>query len=214
MGMFLNYHSISDNYTPNNLIKAFPCTMSSSKLLATDISKPYEEYNVNGELEGYFWRYGDTLNLDFTIDGEITVESDAIILSSANEEPDENTVGHIGQKCYNICDFVSWTCVAFSNSKYIWSKDSAFTYPNTDNTIYVSAKDYLEGKSAKITLYNFRMEPIYIYNVKASSNIIMPITKELSEKMVKGIYYCSLEISSLDMQQTIFFPQDCKILVK
>jgi hypothetical protein len=214
MGMFLNYHSIADNYTPNNLIKAFPFKECDKKLLPTEMSKPYEEYDARGELEGYFWRYGDTLNLEFFIDGEVTVEDDSIILRGYNETPTESTIGFIGQRCYNICDFISWTCVAVENKKYFWEKDKVFTYPDTNNTIYVSAKDYLSDKSAKITIYNFRMEPIYVYTVKASTNIIMSITKELSEKLVKGIYYCSLEINNLNMQQTIFFPQDCKILVK
>jgi hypothetical protein len=214
MGMFLNYHNIADNYTPNNLIKAFPFEPNSSKLLPTEMSKPYEEYDARGELEGYFWRYGDTLNLEFSIDGEITVEDDSIILRTMNECPTTNTIGFIGQRCYNICDFVSWTCTAVINKEYIWTKDDIFTYPNTKNSIYVSAKDYLKEKTARVTIYNFRMEPIYIHNVSASTNVIVPITKELSEKMVKGIYYCSLDIYNLEMQSAIFFPQDCKLLVK
>ena len=69
MGMFLNYQNIANSY-PNNLVNAFPSCDICSKLNPLEASKPYEEYNIKGDLIGYFWRYGETLNLEFDIDGE------------------------------------------------------------------------------------------------------------------------------------------------
>ena len=112
MGMFLNYHNIDSNYRPNNLINAFPSKMNSSKLDPLDASKPFEEYNTKGELTGYFWRYGETLNLEFNIDGEITIESNAMLLKIKGQEPTTVTMGKVGQRVYNIVDLRSWTCVA------------------------------------------------------------------------------------------------------
>lgn len=215
MGMFLNYHSISDNYTPNNLIKAFPCKTSCSKLFSTEGSKPFEEYDAKGNIEGYYWRYGDTLNLEFHIDGEIMVEDNAIILKSMGEVPTEDTVGYVGQRCYNIIDLISWTCVAKIGRDNIWNKDEVFSYPlDSKNSIYIDASEYLKDKSVVITLYNFRMEPIHRYETIAVSPCIFPITRKLSESMPKGIYYCSLEVSGKETNQTVFSPEDCKFLVK
>ena len=72
--MFLNYENLSDSYIPNNLSSHKCRPESYTKLSPVDASKPYELYNAKGELEGYFWYYGDTINLDFTIDGEVTLE--------------------------------------------------------------------------------------------------------------------------------------------
>lgn len=36
--------------------------------------KPYESYNEYGELDGYWWYYGNNLNLEFIIEGEATFE--------------------------------------------------------------------------------------------------------------------------------------------
>ena len=215
MGMFLNYHSISDNYTPNNLFKAFPIDGPCSKFMPFEGSKPYEEYDAKGELEGYYWRYGDTLNLEFCIDGEIRVEDNALVLKTVGEVPSIYTKGYVGQRCYNIRDLLSWTCVGISGRTYIWEQDANFTYPlEGKNSIYVSADEYIKGKSAAVTIYNFRMEPVYRYEVMAVTPLIMPITKDISLTMPKGIYYCSLEISGEDFHQTIFSPQDCKLIVK
>ena len=36
--------------------------------------EPYGDYNALGELQGYFWYYGETINLTFSIEGEITTD--------------------------------------------------------------------------------------------------------------------------------------------
>ncbi len=215
MGMFLNYQNIADNYIPNNLINAFPLKVRDSKLSPTDASKPYEEYNTKGELDGYFWRYGDTLNLEFDLDGEITLEGDAIVVSSKGVCPTTYTVGKIGQRFYNVADLTSFTCVSSLGGKYLWEKDKTFTYPSgAERTVYVSAEDYLADKNVEVTIYNFRLEPIYNKFFKGATTITLPIDVELSAKLVKGIYYCSLRVFSNTMSTTVFEPTDCKLLVK
>ena len=215
MGMFLNYQNIADNYVPNNLINAFPLKVKDSKLNPIDSSKPYEEYNVQGELEGYFWRYGDTLNLEFNLDGEITLEGDAIVTSSTGVYPTTNTVGKIGQRFYNVNDFVSFTCVSSMGGRYLWEKDTVFTYPSgAERTVYVSASDYLKDKQIEVTIYNFRLEPICKKLYGGSTTIVFQIDKELSDIMVKGIYYCSVRVVSDTTSATVFEPTDCKLLVK
>ena len=36
---------------------------------------PYEVYDKEGNLSGYYWYYGDTIELHFIIDGEVTADS-------------------------------------------------------------------------------------------------------------------------------------------
>lgn len=215
MGMFLNYQDIANNYIPNNLISEFNTPKSYTKLDSNLASKPYECYNAKGELEGYFWMYGNTLNLEFNIDGEITVETDAVLYRSAGLCPKENTVGKIGQRIYNIVDIRSWTCKAFEDNSFVWEEDTEFIYPaGTDRSVYVSAEDYLKDKQLIFRIYNFRMEEIHRKNFDGKSKIIIPIDPELSRQLVRGIYYCSLTAVSDRTCETIFGPQDCKLLVK
>lgn len=215
MGMFLNYQNIADNYTPNNLINAFPLKYKDSKLYPIDASKPFEEYNVKGELEGYFWRYGDTLNLEFNLDGEITLEGDAIVVTTPGVFPTVYTVGKVGQRFYNLFEMVSYSCISTLGGKYYWEKDEVFTYPTSaERTVYISAEDYLKDKNVEVVLYNFRMEPVHSEVFAGSPTVILTITKKLSESMVRGIYYCSVKVFSEKVSQTVFEPSDCKLLVK
>lgn len=219
MGMFLNYHNISDNYVPNNLIAEYTKVTTESKLAPIEASRPFEEFNVKGELIGYFWRYGETLNLEFNIDGEITVESDAIIFKSKGQEPTTKTEAKVGQRAYNIADYRSWTCDSISikdyDYEYQWTEDAEFTYPLiSDRKIYLSAVDYLKDKHVEVALYNFRMEPIYSRIFEASPTIIFHIDPELSKTLVKGIYYCTVKVFNEDISSTIFDANDCSLIVK
>ena len=213
MGMFLNYHNISDNYTPNNLISSFPVGRSYTKLDPVQASKPYEEYDAKGDLIGYFWHYGETLNLEFNIDGEITVEDDAIILTSKGDTPSQST-GKLMQRAYNIIDKRSWTCTSIVDNNSTWTEDIEFTYNESGKSVYVTAADYMKDKQVNVTLYNFRMEPIHSELFEGNTKIIFPITAELSKKLLKGIYYCSLTVLNDSVNLPIFSSSDCTLLVK
>lgn len=213
--MFLNYHNIADNYQPNNLIKAFPYTIKESKLDPIAASKPYEDYNAKGELTGYFWRFGETLNLEFNIDGEITIEDDALVLKVKGQVPTESTMGKVNQKAYNIVDLRSWKCISTSGVRYTWVEDSEFEYPlSGGRTIYLSSEDYLKDKNVEVTLYNFRLEPITSKVFPGAPTIIFSIDRELSQQLVKGIYYCSVKVFNANTCLTIFDSNDCNLVVK
>lgn len=154
--MFTNYENLSDSYIPNNLSANKIKPESYTKLCPITASKPYELYNAKNELEGYFWYYGDAINLDFSIEGEVTL----------------------------------------------------------DDGTYISANDFLKDKLYAVKIYDFRLNEIYTQVGQSSTNIVLSIDKDLSSNFVKGVYYCSLQISGKDFQETLFSPQDCKLLVK
>lgn len=216
MNMFTNYQDLSNMYIPNNLSKAYPTYSAPTKLNPVNASKPYEEYNTKGELEGYFWRYGESINLEFDLDGEITVESNSIVFYTNGRTPiTENSVADVGTKAYNVADLISWECIARHQDACEWRRDVEFTYPaGADKTIYISAVDYLKDKKVKINLYNFRMESVHEVFLPGNPQIILCIDPELSKKFNKGIYYCSVEVIGRNTHQTVFAPQDCKLLVK
>ena len=213
MGMFLNYHNIADNYKPNNLICTFPVGRSYTKLDPVQASKPYEEYDSKGNLIGYFWHYGETLNLEFNIDGEITVEDDAIILTSKGAVPSPFT-GALMQRAYNTADKRSWTCTDIVDNEFIWTEDAEFTYDESGKSVYVTAADYMKDKQVNVTLYSFRMEPIHSELFEGNTKIIFPITTDLSKTLLKGIYYCSLTVFNDSVNLPIFSSADCTLLVK
>lgn len=77
MGMFDGYQNLNNQYTPNNLcsnIPQPPCPNKCDCLEPCKPNKPYEEYDAKGELVGYWWYQGDTINLEYNIEGEVTVE--------------------------------------------------------------------------------------------------------------------------------------------
>lgn len=64
MSMFDKYNEAGE--VPNNLSAPSGCH------LAPRIpGKPFEDINYAGVLVGYYWYYGDTLKLEFTISGEV-----------------------------------------------------------------------------------------------------------------------------------------------
>ena len=102
------------------------------------------------------------------------------------------------------------------NGNYIWTEDESFTYPTEGDIkkIYLSADSYLKNKNIEIVIYNFRMEPIYRETHLAMPKVIFPITPELSKKLVKGTYYCSLCVFNEEVSFKIFDANDCVLLVK
>lgn len=215
MGMFLNYQNVSPNYTPNNLSKAFHSENVTSSLDPIEASKPYESYDAKGNLEGYFWRYGDTIKLEFNLDGEITIENDAIVCYVEGIYPTPQIEGRVGQQFYNLKDLVSYTCVGVQSGLYQWQKDSEFTYPlESGNSVYFDATDYLADKTIEISILNFRLEPIVTQRFTGSSRVVFTIDKELSKQLVKGIYYCSVSLINDASTLVVFNSTDCKLLVK
>lgn len=70
-GMFDNYIIPSNknthckpNFKPNNL--------------PSRPNKPFESYDENGNVVGYWWYEGDTVTLDFSIGGEVTIDQEII----------------------------------------------------------------------------------------------------------------------------------------
>ena len=101
MGMFSGYENLDDQYIPNNLR---PCPIvpptcePCPSLKPCKPNLPYEEYNMQGELVGYWWYQGDTVNLEFNISGEVVVEGSQTYITAEDFLQDKQ----ITVKLYNF----------------------------------------------------------------------------------------------------------------
>ena len=65
--------------------------------------EPYGNYNALGQLEGYFWYYGETIRLNFSIDGEVTTDSKDALGNSIYVSASDYLQGKVAQvKIYNF----------------------------------------------------------------------------------------------------------------
>ena len=211
MGMFDNYNNQNTNYIPNNL------TYDGKSPQSYPI--PYTDYNAEEEKIGYYWYYGDTVNLSFDITGEMTVESNSIIYYISGQYPTINTVGELNQKAYNVADLLSWTLTAIEVdeglTEYIWTADDEFENPQEgDKQVYITASDYIRGMTAQIKIHNFRYEVVYTEEQKVNSNeVTLSIGKDLSDKLVKGTYYITLTLIDEAVQSYIPLLKDKECVI-
>ena len=229
MGMFDNYDTINKKYQPNNLSSAFPKPNPiNDKLSPAQLKKPYEEYNELGQLIGYFWYYGDTLNLEFNLSGEVAIDSNVEIYYVENQAPTRNTIGSLNENeyshyIYNIKDDKWYECKYMTQigqeNEYIWEE---IQEPNIYNekdlkSIYLDISDILKDKRIKVNIYDFRNKLIMSQEYEnPTTQIVFPITQEISQQMTKGTYQCSLVIFNNETQytNTIFSQYDCVLTVK
>jgi hypothetical protein len=215
--MFSNYQNLSEYYTPNNLAKYQTTPSSYTKLDPIKASKPYELYNAKGQLEGYYWNEGEVLNLEFNLEGEITVEGDALIYTASGECPNVQTKGRLNQVAYNITDEKKWELIQIVEdtlSYYIWA-ERAFEVPSEgEKGIYVSAEDYLSDKELIFKILNFRHEVIFEKTFKGTTKLIIPVGQKSNIYLKKGIYYCILKCAGDQSVENLFDSNDCKLLVK
>ena len=155
--------------------------------------QPYGDYNALGELQGYFWYYGDTVNLTIDLFGDATVEKNSIIYYAHGEHPDSQTIADIDQRAYNIADWKAWQCVAVGEWEEI--EYSADTVGPTTR-MYITAQEYLKGKTAIIKILNFRKEEVFTKEIDASNRISINLDKETSAKIVRGTYYLTIQLST------------------
>lgn len=180
-------------------------------------NRPYEEYDVNGNVIGYSWYQGDTVDLAFHIDGKICVEGNAIVYTAYGDVPTSATVGVIGQKCYNIVDLKSWTCTAIAETVYTWTLDATFTNPGTSaRSYYISASSYLTGKIFRFKILNFRKEIIFESQQNAATDIHFSLDRENSLKIARGTYTVVLDAINTEETEvvSIIAGTDCQLFVR
>lgn len=203
-GMFDNYNNLNKPMPPaSNICPPPPFKPIQPKL-------PYEEYNADGELVGYFWGYGDTINLEFLLDGYVTIdEADTYI-----EARDFIKNKDIKITIYNFRH------EEVASQEF---KGNDYQNPTYSRAINVDAKThgiyYIYSETENGGSYtgvdlpqDYQVGTIYYQ--KDPVAIIFEINQELSLSLVRGIYYCSMEIKSDDFTSTVFYQDTCTLRVK
>ena len=76
--MFSSFTNLDTTYTPNPFLPSFPpVTQNNAK--AAQPNLPYEIKTPDGRVTGYFWHYGNSVELVFTLKGTITFEEGSYI---------------------------------------------------------------------------------------------------------------------------------------
>lgn len=207
MSMFDNYANLNSNSIPYNITVILP-----AQRVEYSDEIPRKEYNVWGDFIGYSWNYGDTFNLQFHIEPVISVEQDAIVYTATNDAPTTATVGTFNQRAYNTVDLKVWVCKTYDQTVYVWEEQNAFTYPvNGTKAITLLSDVSLLPRKVSVDIQDFRREVIDTFDVDWGSTISVPIDKELSAKLLKGLYYCVVTVFT-DSSST--FNSECTLIVK
>lgn len=204
--MFDNYNNLPQNYVPSNTA----CTPS-----VEITKKPFELFDSGNNCIGYWWRYGDSVQLQIILSGEVTVNGDSIVYKVSGEAPTIHTVGEISQKAYNVIDLRSWTCTIIENNEYTWVEDAEFTYVTGGNkSVYLDISQYLLGKTVRATIYNFRYEQMFNQIYTGNPIINIPIFGELAQSLVKGLYYLEVVVCDTVADNYVTVIDNCQLLVK
>ena len=202
MSMFNSYENLNPSYQPNNISRALPKVR-----VGFNDELPHKAYNLCGEFIGYSWNYGDTFTLNFDINPSVYVESNAIVYKESGEEPTSETVGTLGQRAYNIYDLRCWVCKTLDQTIYNWEEQKEFSFlpsGNEDDCVTLQVYKSFEGLKANVTIFNFRWEAIQSFEVVADDVISVEINKEISAKLIKGIYYCTVEVGN-DENKRVYY---------
>lgn len=185
MGMFDSYDEI---YSKNNVYPSCPPkSCDKPKLDPCKPDKPYISYNEKGDMVGYWWYQGNTINLEFNIEGEVTYTE-----SESNGEINNiqginasNSGGYI-----EVLDFLKDKKITIKMYNF---RHELVKYEDMDGSI----------KSA-----------VQVFDGSQGTKYIFVIDELLASKLGKGNYYLSLTISSQGYNETILYQDDCSITIK
>lgn len=71
--MFSNFTNIDTTFQPNAFQPGYPFVQQNQAIQTVSVNKPYEILNADRTLKGYFWYYGNSVDLVFDLEGEITI---------------------------------------------------------------------------------------------------------------------------------------------
>ena len=182
MSMFEKYDNLDKDYIPDNSTKKENIIQ-----LELDMNPVKEMYNINNQFMGYMACEDDTCNIPVKLNRDIYVDEDAIIYKNKQEGPDENTIGHKGQKAYNTVDYICWTCYDIEDDKYLWKKDNSISHLSKGKKITLSP-NYEEDFKIEINIENFRHEIIKTFTFENSYNVICTINSNEENKLKQSLY--------------------------
>lgn len=217
---FRSYEELPESYKPDNRIKVIP------QQLREYIDKPpYKDYDIKGNFIAYWWNYGDTLSLPFTINKEHYVEEDAILYTNVSgasyvdplivpgEHPTTDTQGYVGQRAYNVMTGQSWTYTGILNGDFVWVEDTVKKFPvkSSRTVLFIDNEWDVSDFNLKFEILDFRRQVLYTTETNGANNIQFPIDKELSQKLLKDTYICHFTLYDDD---EVYLETEYNVIVK
>lgn len=208
--IFDSYDNLKDQYIPSNMNRK-PCPPKANPFLDPAIpKKPYCEYNAEGNIVGYWWPYGNTVNLEFELDGYVTIDEENVYVDVRDFIKDKQLQIKIYNFRHEVIDTKLYDGKDYQVAKFIrapevnkHTKGVYYIYVTEDNGKYIPVdlpKQYDENQT---------------YYKQQDVEIIYPIDEDKSASMFeKGTYYCSLSIISKGINETVFFEDNCTLMVK
>lgn len=200
MSLFDNYTNLDPTYSPNNQYKE----LTEISVFNNDVFQ--KKYNALGELVGYGWHYGDKFSFSLSMNDCISIESNAIVYTNANESPSENTYADFGDKAYNIIDLKCWECQSLGQTVYRWEEKNKFEHPRTsDRHITLMNNSHLANKTVIMHIYNFRGENIYTQSYICDQNacVLVNVDEDISKTLISGTYRFEFVTEEEDFVKTI-----------
>ena len=74
--MFDNFNNVKTTYQVNPYAPQYPPQKMPTQIVQNNPNKPYEVVDARGVLTGYFWYYGNSVDLTWDIVGEVTTTQD------------------------------------------------------------------------------------------------------------------------------------------
>lgn len=225
--LFTNYQNINPNYQPSNIKPPNPCK---PKLEPCKPNKPYEEYDAENKLVGYYWNYGDTINLEFDVSGEVTIIDGEEYISAL-----DFLIGkYVVMTIYDFRGDVMATQTLYTSTTLqpnsIIKKGSLINGElyDEDTQVENSSLTILQESILKRGSYITKDTTVnnYIYEedeevkqeirLHPGTRIIFEIDKALSNKLIKGVYTCTLILYNTDNSyvDTLFSQTDGNLIVK
>ena len=69
--MFSNFTNFDTTYQQNPFQPNYPQTQNNCSIQKLDVNKPFEILNDDGSIKGYFWYFGNSVTLEFAVEGEV-----------------------------------------------------------------------------------------------------------------------------------------------
>lgn len=149
--MFNNFTNFSTTYSPNPFQPSYP-TSCNTQATPVNPNKPYEILSRDrSTVEGYFWYYGNSVNLIFNLEGEVTLYDTDNYISVSDLINSLTLVA-------TIYDFRSEPILTFSNDPLISRNELKINNSSNNIEEIIISMDITNELSAKLVKGTYNIE--------------------------------------------------------
>lgn len=194
-------------------IKPKPPCKPSNFLKPFKPKKPFEDYNAEGELVGYWWGYGDTIDLEFCLSGYVLDDIENTYMTVREFVKDKN----INFTLYNFRheEIITKTYKGADYQEPTYSEVDWVT-PLTKGVFYIYTPVEPSGGTYTQVILPEQYQEDTTYYIQDDVKVVFSIDAELALKLVRGVYFCSLTITSTnnDFAYTVYYQENSTFTIR